>query len=427
MALAVSRARPGARADPEGRVAPVRGRRRPALVARARRARRAHAHLRRPALAALRGESLSRRDRRPARSSTTPSRSSRGRCWRPIRLESYFEPRVADEHGTLFEHCARTIDRSLGVGAHGLPLMGTGDWNDGMNRVGRRARGRACGSPGSCYGVLTAWAPIAAARGRTTAARTRGPPTPRRLKTAVERDGGTGAGTAARTSTTARRWGPTGADACAIDSIAQSWSVMSGAADPDRARRAMESVDQHLVRPERRPGPPADAAVRPHGARTRLHQGIRARRARERRAVYACGRWTAIAFATLGDGDQAAELLAMLNPITHTRTRAGVQQYRVEPYVVVGDVYSEAPHVGRGGWTWYTGSAGWLYRAGMEWLLGMRRARNAAGDRSVHSRGMAGVHGRVPVPLGAVRHRRRESRWHVPRGEAAHRRRHHAG
>jgi len=285
--------------------------------------------------------------------------------------ESFFEPRTSSERGTLFEHCARALDRSLGVGAHGLPLMGTGDWNDGMNRVGAQGKGESVWLAWFLHGILTTWAPVAAARGETTRAETWAGHA-RTIKEAVERGGWDGAWYRRAYFDDGTPLGTAGADACAIDSIAQSWSVMSGAADPDRARRAMASVDQHLIR--RNDDlmllltPPFDETALEPGYIKGYVPGVRENGGQYTHAAI----WTVIAFAALGDGDKVAELLAMLNPITHTATPYGVQRYRVEPYVAVGDVYSEAPHVGRGGWTWYTGSAGWLYRAGIEWLLGVR-------------------------------------------------------
>jgi cyclic beta-1,2-glucan synthetase len=159
---------------------------------------------------------------------------------------------------------------------------------------------------------------------------------------------------------------------CRIDSIAQSWGVMSGGAEPGRAARAMAAVDQQLVR---RPGglillltPPFDHTPLDPGYIKGYVPGIRENGGQYTHAAV----WTLIAFAALGDGDKAGELFRMLNPINRTNSRAGVQRYKVEPYVVAGDVYAEPPHVGRGGWSWYSGSAGWLYRAGMEWILGFR-------------------------------------------------------
>ena len=169
-----------------------------------------------------------------------------------------------------------------------------------------------------------------------------------------------------------RRLGSAENAECKIDSIAQSWGVMSGAAEPGRAARAMDAVDRQLVR---RPDglillftPPFDHTPHDPGYIKGYVPGIR-----ENGGQYAhAAVWTVIAFAALGDGDKACELFRMLNPIAHTSSRATVQRYKVEPYVVAGDVYAEPPHVGRGGWTWYTGSAGWLYRAGLEWILGLR-------------------------------------------------------
>ncbi len=161
-------------------------------------------------------------------------------------------------------------------------------------------------------------------------------------------------------------------DACRVDSIAQSWSVISAAADPARRARAMAAVDEYLVR--RADGlvllftPPfEDTALEP-GYIKGYVPGVRENGGQYTHAAL----WSAIAFAALGDGDKAVELFAMLNPINRASTEARLQRYKVEPYVVAADVYAEPPHVGRGGWTWYTGSAGWMYRAGLEWMLGFR-------------------------------------------------------
>jgi cyclic beta-1,2-glucan synthetase len=284
---------------------------------------------------------------------------------------SYFEPRLAAERGTLFEHCARALDRSLAVGVHGLPLMGTGDWNDAMNRVGFKGRGESVWLAWFLHAVLAAWAPVAAARGETQRAEAWAGHA-RAIREAVEREAWDGSWYRRAFFDDGTPLGTAGSDACAIDSIAQSWSVISGAADPGRARRAMASVDQHLVRRDDRLilllTPPFDHTALEPGYIKGYVPGVRENGGQYTHAAT----WVAIAFAALGDGDTAAELLAMLNPITHAMTPHDVQRYRVEPYVAVGDVYSEAPHAGRGGWTWYTGSAGWLYRAGIEWLLGIR-------------------------------------------------------
>lgn len=289
----------------------------------------------------------------------------------PGELESVFEPRVAVERGTLYEHCARALDRSLRVGTHGLPLMGTGDWNDGMNRVGAQGSGESVWLAWFLHTILMTWVPLAAARGETkraeTWARHAGA-----LREAVERDAWDGRWYRRAYFDDGTPLGTAGSEACAIDAIAQSWSVMSGAANSDRARRAMASVDEHLVRRDDRVvlllTPPFDQAALEPGYIKGYVPGVRENGGQYTHAAA----WTVIAFAALGDGDKAATLLALLNPITHTATPQGVQRYRGEPYVVAGDVYSEAPHAGRGGWSWYTGAAGWLYRAGVEWILGIR-------------------------------------------------------
>ena len=285
--------------------------------------------------------------------------------------ESYFQPRVSETIGTLFEHCARALDRSLAVGSHGLPLIGTGDWNDSMNRVGPQGKGESVWLGWFLHTILWEFAKIADARGEHRRAETWRLHVSA-LKAALERHGwdgewyrrayfddGTPLGSATNTE-------------CRIDSIAQSWGVISGAAEPGRGARAMAAVDQILVR---RPEglvllltPPFDRTAHDPGYINGYVPGIRENGGQYTHAAA----WTVLAFAVLGDGDKAAELFGMLNPINRAVSRATVQRYKVEPYVVAADVYSEPPHVGRGGWTWYTGSAGWLYRAAIEWMLGFR-------------------------------------------------------
>jgi cyclic beta-1,2-glucan synthetase len=285
--------------------------------------------------------------------------------------ESYFEPRVSETRATLFEHCARALDRSLAVGSHGLPLMGTGDWNDGMNRVGEHGKGESVWLGWFLHTILWEFAKVADMRGehdRAEAWRLH----VSALKAALERDGWDGEWYRRAYFDDGTPLGSSENGECKIDSIAQSWGVMSGAAEPGRALRAMSAVDHRLVR--RAEGlvllftPPFDHTPRDPGYIKGYVPGIR-----ENGGQYShAAAWTVIAFAALGDGDKACELFRILNPITHTSSRSTVQRYKVEPYVVAGDVYAESPHVGRGGWTWYTGSSGWLYRAGLESILGIR-------------------------------------------------------
>ncbi len=294
-----------------------------------------------------------------------------GPALRPDQTDAYFQPERSPESASLFDHCAAALDRSLAVGAHGLPLIGSGDWNDGMNRVGHEGRGESVWLGWFLHTVLAAFAPIAEARGeRPRAERWRAHM--KALRRALERhawdgdwyrraffDDGTPLGSAMNAE-------------CRIDSIAQSWSVLSGAANPPHAERAMAAVEEYLVR--RGDGlvllfsPPFDHSDVDPGYVKGYLPGIR-----ENGGQYTHGAiWSVLAFAALGDGDKASELFSILNPINHASTRAGVHRYKVEPYVMAADVYTEPPHVGRGGWTWYTGSAGWMYQAGVEWILGFR-------------------------------------------------------
>ncbi|MGI8673071.1 MAG: GH36-type glycosyl hydrolase domain-containing protein, partial [Luteitalea sp.] len=289
----------------------------------------------------------------------------------PDQHELYDLPTVSSTSATLFEHCVRAIDRGLTSGAHGLPLMGIGDWNDGMNRVGHEGRGESVWLGWFLYSVLQAFGPIATARGRVDLA-TRYASEAHRLAGALELawDGDwyrrgyydDGAPLGSRDS-----------DDCKIDSISQSWAVLSGAAPAHRAERAMDSVRTHLVRRDAAVllllTPAFDRGAKDPGYIKGYVPGIRENGGQYTHAAL----WTIMALARMGYGDEAVELFHMLNPINHTRDRAGVDRYVTEPYVVDGDVYAHPEHSGRGGWSWYTGSAGWMYRAGLESILGLQR------------------------------------------------------
>jgi len=284
--------------------------------------------------------------------------------------DRFFLPGAAQESGVLYEHCARALDHSLAVGSHGLPLMGTGDWNDGMNRIGEGGRGESVWLGWFLHAALTAFIPLAEARAdtaRVTAWRARAAALPEALERAWDgewylrayHDEGTPFG-----SHTDRQ--------CMIDSIAQSWSVISGVAPPRRAAQAMASLDRHLVRADDNLllvlAPPFDRPLVDPGYIAGYPPGIRENGGQYTHAAM----WAVLAFTTMGEGDKAGALFAMLNPINHARTREEADRYKVEPYVAVADIYSTAPHVGRGGWSWYTGSAGWMQRAGVEGILGIR-------------------------------------------------------
>ncbi|WP_248353653.1 GH36-type glycosyl hydrolase domain-containing protein [Anaeromyxobacter oryzae] len=289
----------------------------------------------------------------------------------PEAQDAYAEPRVSAEEASLFEHCVRALDRGLTSGAHGLPLMGSGDWNDGMNRVGRAGRGESVWLGFFLHAVLDDFAPLCAARGDAVrAGRYRAEAA--RLASALERtwdgewyrrgyyDDGAPLGSAQN-------------DECTIDSIAQSWAILSGVAPARRADRAMDSVRTHLVRRGAQVvlllTPPFDRSAQEPGYIKGYPPGVRENGGQYTHAAA----WLVMALARLGSGDEAAEIFHMLNPVNHTRTGPDVTRYQGEPYVLAGDVCAHPEHAGRAGWTWYTGSAGWMYRAGLESILGLRR------------------------------------------------------
>jgi cyclic beta-1,2-glucan synthetase len=285
--------------------------------------------------------------------------------------DAYFQPAISAERGTLFEHCARALDRSLSVGPHGLPLIGTGDWNDGMNRVGHEGRGESVWLGWFLHATLWEFARLADARGehtRSEAWRSH----VHALKASLEAHAWDGDWYRRAYFDDGTPLGSVASAECRIDSIAQSWGVISGAAEPARAVRAMAAVEEYLVRRDQELillfTPPFDRSPLDPGYIKGYPPGIRENGGQYTHAAI----WSVMAFAALGDGDKANELFSILNPINRASTRAGVHRYKVEPYVAAADVYAEYPHVGRGGWTWYTGSAGWMYRAGLEWLLGLR-------------------------------------------------------
>jgi cyclic beta-1,2-glucan synthetase len=272
---------------------------------------------------------------------------------------------------TLYEHCVRAIERGLTIGLHGLPLIGTGDWNDGMNRVGHQGRGESVWLGWFLTRILRDFAPIAAARGDAERA-VRWRSERDRLIATLEQawdgewyrrayfDDGTPLGSAQ-------------SEECRVDSLAQSWAVLSGSVPPARGERAMDAVRAHLVRREagviQLLTPPFDQSSLDPGYIKGYLPGVRENGGQYTQAAL----WTVMAIAQLGHGDEAVELFHMLNPINHGRTRADIERYKVEPYVIAADVYAHPAHMGRGGWTWYTGSAAWMYRLGLESILGLRR------------------------------------------------------
>jgi cyclic beta-1,2-glucan synthetase len=285
--------------------------------------------------------------------------------------ESYDLPTRSAELGSVFEHCRRAIDRGITSGPHGLPLMGVGDWNDGMNRVGHEGRGESTWLGFFIYSILADFIPFCDRRGFGSVA-TRYRETSRQLATRLE---------AAWDGEWYRRGyyddgrplGSAQSDECKIDSISQSWALLSGAVPRRFADRAMDAVRSTLIARQSRVmlllSPPFDHSDQDPGYIKGYPPGIRENGGQYTHAAV----WALMAIAKQGNGDEAGELFHMLNPINHSRTRADAERYRTEPYVLDGDVYARPPHAGRGGWSWYTGSAGWLYRAGLENILGLRR------------------------------------------------------
>jgi cyclic beta-1,2-glucan synthetase len=272
--------------------------------------------------------------------------------------------------GSLFDHCVRALDSSLAIGSHGLPLFGAGDWNDGMNRVGAAGHGESVWLGWFLHAALLKFAPIAEGRGQSvTAAVWRKHAFA--LQQAIEREAWDGDWYRRGYFDDGTPLGSVASDECRIDSIAQSWAVISGAAERDRAIKAMSAVNSQLV--SRSDGlvqlftPAFDRTRHDPGYIKAYPPGIRENGGQYTHAAM----WSTLAFALLGDGDRAGELFSILNPINHASTRAGIHRYKVEPYVACADVYSSPQHVGRGGWTWYTGSAGWMYRTAVEGILGI--------------------------------------------------------
>ncbi|MAS33814.1 MAG: hypothetical protein CL610_07400 [Anaerolineaceae bacterium] len=296
----------------------------------------------------------------------------RGEPLRDGEDERYGQYDTTSETVSIYEHCLRALDRGMTEGPHGLPLMGSGDWNDGMNRVGIEGKGESVWMGWFLYDAIQNFIPICQQQGDSLRIESF-----RQYMTAVHTaleqqawdgdwylrayyDDGTPMGSARNLE-------------CKIDSIAQSWGVISGAADAGRAAQAMQAVSDYLVRDENQLimlfTPPFDKSAQDPGYIKGYVPGIRENGGQYTHAAL----WTIWAFALLQQHEQVARLIEMINPVRHADTSEKIAQYRVEPYVVAADVYSVEPHVGRGGWTWYTGSAGWMYRLILEMILGIQR------------------------------------------------------
>ncbi len=293
---------------------------------------------------------------------------------RPVNAEddSYYDmPGRSSDVASLYEHCQRAIRRGLQFGEHGLPLIGSGDWNDGMNRVGVDGKGESVWLGFFLCEVLRQFTELAHLRGDSTFSDLcQGEWF--RLRQSIEKHGWDGAWYRRAYFDDGTPLGSAGNAECRIDSISQSWAVLSGAADSVRAGLAMTAVYERLVRRDdaliQLLDPPFNTSDLDPGYIRGYVPGVR-----ENGGQYTHGAvWAAMAFAALGERERAWELLGMINPVNHALSAEGVARYKVEPYVVSADVYAVKPHTGRGGWSWYTGSAGWTYRLVVESLLGLK-------------------------------------------------------
>ncbi|MBA3342028.1 MAG: glycosyl transferase family 36, partial [Gemmatimonadaceae bacterium] len=291
------------------------------------------------------------------------------RLLEPDEDELYEVPAVSERVEPVYDHCVRALRHACTAGAHGLPLIGGGDWNDGMNRVGIEGKGESVWLAWFLCTTLREFARHATTRGDHAAA-DEFTGLARSYNEAVEKTAWDGAWYRRAYYDDGAPLGSRDNMECAIDSIAQSWSVISRAAAPERARMAMQSFDEHLVREDARLlmllTPPFDRGTHDPGYIRGYLPGVRENGAQYTHAAM----WAVLATAMLGKGDRAFELYQMTNPVTHALSSEAVATYKVEPYAIAADVYTAEGHLGRGGWTWYTGSASWFYRVGIEAILG---------------------------------------------------------
>ena len=287
-------------------------------------------------------------------------------------METYLRPIVSGESATIYEHCIRAIEKSLAVGAHGLPLIGAGDWSDGLNHVGREGKGESVWMGWFLAKSLEEFAKTCDGRNEAKRAGKYRRHAKLLIKN-LEKNGWDGDWYLRAFFDDGTPLGSHLNDECRIDSLSQSWSVISGFGDVERANKAMRSVDEKLIKEDEKLAllltPSFDKTALDPGYIKGYPPGIRENGGQYTHAAA----WTIIAFAMLGNGDKAHEIFAMINPINHTNTAKDLETYRTEPYAVAADVYSNPQHIGRGGWTWYTGAAGWLYRAALENILGFHK------------------------------------------------------
>ncbi len=286
--------------------------------------------------------------------------------------ERYGTPRISEEKASVYNHCIRSIERSLKFGQNGIPLMGSGDWNDGMNTVGNKGKGESVWLGWFMHIILTDFAEICGRmaekdRGKRYIAYAE------KIRRAIEKNAWDGGWYIRAFFDDGSPLGSFANKECKIDSLAQSWSIISGAGDRDRGIRAMEAVEQYLIKEDEGLillfAPPFDKGDQKPGYIKGYVPGVRENGGQYTHAAA----WVIKAFTILGDGDKAWKLFHLINPINHGRTSLECANYKIEPYVMAADVYAANPHVGRGGWSWYTGVAGWMYKVGIEDILGLRK------------------------------------------------------
>ncbi len=287
--------------------------------------------------------------------------------------ESYYDmPGRSSETASLYQHCLRAVQYGLKFGSHGLPLIGSCDWNDGMDRVGLHGSGESVWLGFFLYDVLLRFSGVARLRNDQNFALLCENQAVQ-LQRNIEENGWDGNWYRRAYFDDGTPLGSASNDDCQIDGLSQSWSVLSGAGNPERAKQGMDAVNTRLIRRDhgliQLLDPPFDKGVMNPGYIRGYVPGVRENGGQYTHAAI----WTVMAFAKLGDRVRTWELLQMINPLNHARTEADVAIYKVEPYVVAADVYAVSPHAGRGGWTWYTGSSGWMYRLIVESFIGIRR------------------------------------------------------
>lgn len=288
----------------------------------------------------------------------------------PGEQEAYLVPQRVEEYDTLYEHCCRAIEISLSMGRHGLPLIGAGDWNDGMNAIGSEGEGESVWLGFFLCQILERFAEVCRRMDDPERAE-RYLKEAEQLRENLNRHGWDGEWYLRAYYDDGTPVGSSRNEECRIDAISQSWSIITGVAPEERRSQVLDSLESHLIRPDERIirllTPPFDRTDKNPGYIKGYIPGVRENGGQYTHAAL----WTVKAFAESNYGDKAAGYLSMINPVNHSKTAEGVGIYQVEPYVVAADVYGEPPLTGRGGWTWYTGSAGWMYRVALESILGL--------------------------------------------------------